>query len=94
MHELVEKHGSQIASVIHLAAYFDFTAKSLRPMSFRLVILPIMLPGIAVGVALSFMISFDDVTAPIFLSGSTAAPLPKMMLDALDGTLLLSPQGS
>ena len=29
------------------------------------------------------MISFDDVTAPIFLSGSTAGTLPKMMLDAL-----------
>lgn len=51
--------------------------------SFRLVILPILAPGIAVGAALSFMISFDDVTAPIFLSGSTAGTLPKMMLDAL-----------
>lgn len=51
--------------------------------SFYLVMLPIMLPGIAVGAALSFMISFDDVTAPIFLSGSTAGTLPKMMLDAL-----------
>lgn len=54
------------------------------PMSsFRLVMLPILAPGIAVGAALSFMISFDDVTAPIFLSGSTAGTLPKMMLDAL-----------
>ncbi len=51
--------------------------------SFRLVLLPIMAPGIAVGAALSFMISFDDVTAPIFLSGATAGTLPKMMLDAL-----------
>jgi putative spermidine/putrescine transport system permease protein len=51
--------------------------------SFRLVMLPILAPGIAVGAALSFMISFDDVTAPIFLSGSTAGTLPKMMLDAL-----------
>ena len=51
--------------------------------SFRLVMLPIMLPGIMVGAALSFMISFDDVTAPIFLSGATAGTLPKKMLDAL-----------
>lgn len=51
--------------------------------SFRIVMLPILAPGIAVGAALSFMISFDDVTAPIFLSGSTAGTLPKMMLDAL-----------
>lgn len=51
--------------------------------SFRLVMLPILAPGIAVGAALAFMISFDDVTAPIFLSGSTAGTLPKMMLDSL-----------
>lgn len=51
--------------------------------SFRLVMLPILAPGIAVGAALAFMVSFDDVTAPIFLSGSTAGTLPKMMLDAL-----------
>lgn len=51
--------------------------------SFRLVMLPIMAPGISVGAVLSFMISFDDVTAPIFLSGSTAGTLPKMMLDTL-----------
>ena len=55
-----------------------------RPVaSFRLVMLPILAPGITVGAALSFMISFDDVTAPIFLSGSTAGTLPKMRLDAL-----------
>ena len=27
MNELVEKHGAQIASVVHLAAYFDFTGE-------------------------------------------------------------------
>lgn len=51
--------------------------------SFRLVMLPILTSGVAVGAGLAFMVSFDDVTAPIFLSGSTAGTLPKMMLDAL-----------
>lgn len=50
---------------------------------FSRVMLPLLAPGIAVGAALSFMTSFDDVTAPIFLSGSTAGTLPKAMLDAL-----------
>lgn len=51
--------------------------------AFRLVVLPLLSSGIAVGAVLAFMTSFDDVTAPIFLSGSTAGTLPKMMLDAL-----------
>lgn len=51
--------------------------------AFRLVILPLLTPGIAVGAALACMTSFDDVTAPIFLSGSSAGTVPKMMLDAL-----------
>lgn len=51
--------------------------------SFRLVLLPLLTPGIAVGAALSFMTSFDDVTAPIFLSGFAAGTVPKAMLDAL-----------
>jgi putative spermidine/putrescine transport system permease protein len=51
--------------------------------AFRLVVLPLLTPGIAVGAVLAFMTSFDDVTAPIFLSGSTAGTVPKMMLDAL-----------
>lgn len=51
--------------------------------AFRLVVLPVLNPGIAVGAVLAFMTSFDDVTAPIFLSGSSAGTLPKMMLDAL-----------
>lgn len=51
--------------------------------SFRLVILPLLAPGIAVGAALACMTSFDDVTAPIFLSGVTAGTVPKTMLDAL-----------
>lgn len=51
--------------------------------AFRLVVLPLLSSGIAVGAVLAFMTSFDDVTAPIFLSGSTASTLPKMMLDAL-----------
>ena len=51
--------------------------------SFRLVILPNLGSGVAVGATLAFMLSFDDVTAPLFLSGSTAGTLPKMMLDAL-----------
>lgn len=52
-------------------------------VAFRLVVLPLLHSGIAVGAVLAFMTSFDDVTAPIFLSGSTAGTLPKMMLDAL-----------
>jgi len=51
--------------------------------AFRLVVLPLLTPGIAVGAVLAFMTSFDDVTAPIFLAGSTAGTVPKMMLDAL-----------
>lgn len=51
--------------------------------AFRLVVLPLLSSGITVGAVLAFMTSFDDVTAPIFLSGSTAGTLPKMMLDAL-----------
>lgn len=51
--------------------------------AFRLVVLPLLTPGIAVGGVLAFMTSFDDVTAPIFLSGSSAGTVPKMMLDAL-----------
>jgi len=51
--------------------------------AFRLVVLPLLSSGIAVGAVLAFMTSFDDVTAPIFLSGSTAGTLPKAMLDAL-----------
>lgn len=51
--------------------------------SFRFVILPLLAPSIAVGAALACMTSFDDVTAPIFLSGVTAGTVPKTMLDAL-----------
>ena len=51
--------------------------------AFRLVILPLLKPGIVVGAALACMTSFDDVTAPIFLSGTAAGTVPKMMLDAL-----------
>lgn len=51
--------------------------------AFRLVVLPILTPGIVVGAVLAFMTSFDDVTAPIFLSGSSAGTVPKMMLDSL-----------
>jgi ABC-type spermidine/putrescine transport system permease subunit II len=51
--------------------------------AFRFVILPVMAPGMAVGAALAGMTSFDDVTAPIFLSGSSAGTVPKMMLDSL-----------
>jgi ABC-type spermidine/putrescine transport system permease subunit II len=51
--------------------------------SFRLVLLPLLAPGIVVGAVLAFMTSFDDVTAPIFLSGATAGTVPKAMLDAL-----------
>lgn len=51
--------------------------------AFRFVVLPLLTPGIAVGAVLAFMTSFDDVTAPIFLSGSTAGTVPKMMLDSL-----------
>jgi len=51
--------------------------------AFRLVVLPLLAPGIAVGAVLACMTSFDDVTAPIFLSSSSAGTVPKMMLDAL-----------
>lgn len=51
--------------------------------AFHLVVLPLLSSGIAVGGVISFMTSLDDVTAPIFLSGSTAGTLPKMMLDSL-----------
>lgn len=51
--------------------------------SFRHVLMPLLAPGMAVGAALAFMTSFDDVTAPIFLSGATAGTVPKAMLDAL-----------
>lgn len=50
---------------------------------FRLVVLPQLTPGIAAGAVLAFMTSFDDVTVPIFLSGTQAGTVPKAMLDAL-----------
>jgi ABC-type spermidine/putrescine transport system permease subunit II len=51
--------------------------------SFFHVVLPLLAPGIAAGAILSFMVSFDDVTVPIFLSGVRAGTVPKAMLDAL-----------
>lgn len=51
--------------------------------SFFHVVLPLLTPGIAAGAILSFMVSFDDVTVPIFLSGVRAGTVPKAMLDAL-----------
>jgi len=51
--------------------------------AFVSVILPLLTPGIVVGAALACMTSFDDVTAPIFLSGTSAGTVPKMMLDSL-----------
>jgi ABC-type spermidine/putrescine transport system permease subunit II len=51
--------------------------------AFLSVLLPLLAPGIAVGAALACMTSFDDVTAPIFLSGTSAGTVPKMMLDSL-----------
>jgi ABC-type spermidine/putrescine transport system permease subunit II len=51
--------------------------------AFRRVRLPLLLPGVVAGAVLSFMVSFDDVTLPIFRSGSSAGTLPKAMLDAL-----------
>lgn len=53
------------------------------PVAFLRVVLPMLLPGVAAGAVLSFMVAFDDVTLPIFLAGHEAGTLPKAMLDAL-----------
>jgi putative spermidine/putrescine transport system permease protein len=52
-------------------------------IAFFRVVLPMLLPGVAAGAVLAFMVAFDDVTLPIFLAGHDAGTLPKAMLDAL-----------
>ena len=49
------------------------------------VVLPLLRPGIVGGAVLAFVISFDDVVMPIFLGGTTAGTIPKVMLDSLYG---------
>ncbi len=51
--------------------------------SFRYVVLPLLMPGVAAGAVLAFMTSFDDVVMPIFLGGLDAGTVPKVMLDSL-----------
>lgn len=50
--------------------------------TFRRIILPVIWPGILTATFFAFLASFDEVIVAVFLSGTTAATLPKRLLDA------------
>lgn len=55
--------------------------------TFRRVILPIILPGIAAGAFLAFMASFDNVPVSLFLADARTEVLPIRMWNMLEATL-------
>ena len=51
--------------------------------AFRRVTLPLVRPGILAGALFVFIFSIDEVVVAIFLSGTTAVTLPKLMFDSI-----------
>lgn len=63
----------------------EHAARSLgaRPAAaFRWVVLPLILPAMVTAAFFAFIVSFDEVIVAVFLSGTTAATLPKQLLNA------------
>ena len=68
-----------LTGVVGLDGNLDRAAASLGAggwLTFRLVRLPLLLPGIAGGWVLGFMTSFDEITVSLFVSGPQTTPLP------------------
>lgn len=51
--------------------------------AFRLVMLPLIMPGVAAGAIFAFVTSFDEVVVALFLSGSEQRTLPRQMWSGL-----------
>jgi putative spermidine/putrescine transport system permease protein len=54
-----------------------------RWQTFRLIMLPLIKPGVVSGALLAFITSFDEVVVAIFVSGARAPTLPKQMWDGI-----------
>lgn len=67
------------ASLVGLDAKLELAARNLGATpftAFRRVTLPLILPGIAAGVAFAFIVSFEDVNLALFLAGPQSTTLP------------------
>lgn len=51
--------------------------------AFRLIMLPLIAPGVAAGAIFAFVTSFDEVVVALFLSGSEQRTLPRQMWSGL-----------
>lgn len=58
-----------------------------RSTTFRRITLPLMLPGIASGFALSFIQSFDEVTMTVFIASPTTSTLPVRMFNYIQDSI-------
>jgi putative spermidine/putrescine transport system permease protein len=53
------------------------------PVTFRRIMLPAILPGIAAGAVFAFITSFDDVVLALFLTNLRSRTLPKLMFEGV-----------
>ncbi|HRK23452.1 MAG TPA: ABC transporter permease [Beijerinckiaceae bacterium] len=58
-----------------------------RSIVYRRVILPLMVPGLASGFALSFIQSFDEVTMTVFVASPTTTTLPVRMFNYIQDSI-------
>lgn len=74
------------AALRSLDPSFERAAQSLGATparAFWRVTLPLILPGVLSGALFAFIISFDEVVLAIFISGSRAGTLPKVMFESI-----------
>lgn len=70
--------------------YAAYTLGANRWQTLRLVTLPLIRPGLISAFMFAFVISFDELTIALFLTGGTVITLPKKMWD--DAVLQVSPE--
>lgn len=74
------------AALRSLDASYERAARSLGASparAFWRVTLPLIRPGVLSGALFAFVISFDEVVLAVFLSGSLAGTLPKVMFESI-----------
>jgi putative spermidine/putrescine transport system permease protein len=58
-----------------------------RAMVYRKIVLPLIVPGLASGFALSFIQSFDEVTMTVFIASPTTVTLPVRMFNYIQDSI-------
>jgi putative spermidine/putrescine transport system permease protein len=75
------------ASLSNLDQRLVQAARSLgaRPMTvFAKVILPNILPGVAAGAVLAFVVSWDEITVTLFITGRAVVTLPRLIWTSIE----------